>query len=79
MILYFWAPGGVNPSALNVRAKQRQYAFDLSGKSNVTIEHINIFASSVNSNSSSLNNTFDGLNVQYVSQFTDLPDTPDTP
>ena len=46
--LYFWAPGGVNPGTLDVRAKQRQYAFDLSGKSNVTIQNINLFASTVN-------------------------------
>jgi hypothetical protein len=71
-VLYFWAPGGVNPNSLKVRAKQRQYAFDLSGQSNVTIEYINLFASTINSDSSSTGNTINGINAQYVSQFTDL-------
>jgi len=71
--LYFWAPGGVNPNTLNVRAKQRQYAFDLSGVSNVTIRNIGVFASAINMNSSSANNVLDSLNVQYVSHFTALP------
>jgi hypothetical protein len=75
-ILYFWAPGGVNPSTLNVTAKQRQYAFDLSGDSNVTIGNINLLATTINLDSSSANNTLDGINAQYVSQFTDLPDLP---
>jgi hypothetical protein len=75
-VLYFWAPGGVNPNTLVVRAKQRQYAFDLSGKSNVTIEYINLFASTINSNSSSSGNTINGINAQYLSHFTDLPDNP---
>ena len=70
--LYFWAPGSTNPATLNVRAKQRQYCFDLSGMFNVTIQNINLFACAINMNSSSANNTLTGLNVQYVSQYTDL-------
>jgi hypothetical protein len=77
--LYFWAPGGVNPDTLDVRAKRRQYAFDLSGKSSVTIQNINIFASTINSDFSSTNNVLDGINAQYVSQFTSLPDPPGFP
>ncbi len=56
-VLYFWAPGGVDPDTLNVLAKRRQYAFDLSGKSNVTIENINMFASTINMDASSSQNT----------------------
>jgi hypothetical protein len=77
--LYFWAPGSVNPTTLDVRAKQRPYAFDLSGQSNVTIQNINIFASTINSNASSANNILDGINAQYVSHFTTLPDVPGDP
>ncbi len=77
--LYLWAPGNADPNTLDVRAKQRQFAFDLSGKSNVTIQNINIFASSINSNASSANNTVDGLNAQYVSHYTTLPDAPGVP
>lgn len=73
--LYFWAPGGVDPNTLSTRVKQRQYAFDLSGQSNVTIQFINLFASTINTNASSTNNTINGINAQYVSHFTTLPDS----
>jgi hypothetical protein len=75
-VLYLWAPGGVNPGSLNVTAKQRQFGFDLSGDSNVTIEYVNLFATTINTDASSTNNTINGINAQYVSQFTDLFDTP---
>ena len=71
--LYLWAPGGVDPSTLGVRAKQRQYAVDLSGRSNVTIENIEIFASGITTDTSSTGNVIDGINAQYVSHFTTLP------
>jgi hypothetical protein len=71
--LYFWAPGGVNPNTLNVRAKRRQYAFELIGRTNVTIQNINLFGCSIDMNALSANNTLDGIDAQYVSQFTDLP------
>jgi hypothetical protein len=64
---------------LDVRAKQRQFAFDLSGRSNVTIQNINIFASAINSNVSSANNILDGLNAQYVSHYTRVPDAVGSP
>jgi parallel beta-helix repeat protein len=70
--LYFMAPGKVNPNTLDVRSKQRQYAFDLSGKSGITIQNISIFASSILTDGTSDDNTLDRLNAQYVSQFTDL-------
>ena len=72
-ILYFWAPGGLNPNTLNVRAKRRQFAFDLSGRSNVTIQNINLFGCAIDMNASSANNVLDGINSQYVSHFTDSP------
>jgi hypothetical protein len=79
MILYFWAPGSVNPGSLSVLAKQRQYAFDLSGQSNVTIQHVNLFATTINTNASSSNNIINGVNAIYVSHFTVLPDAPGSP
>lgn len=72
-VLYFWAPGGVNPSTLDVRAKQRQLGFDLSGKSNVTIRNINLFACTINTDANSTNDVLDGINAQYLSHFTTLP------
>jgi hypothetical protein len=73
--LYFWAPGGVNPNTLNVTAKQRTWAIDLSGKSNVIISGIGIFGASINSDANSNNNIIDGITAQYVSHFTTLPNT----
>jgi hypothetical protein len=73
-VLYFWAPAGADPNTLDVRTKQRQYAFDLSGKSNVTIRNIKLFASTINSNASSTNNIIDGITATYVSHYTTLPD-----
>ena len=72
MVLYFWAPGNANPNTLNVRAKQRQFAFDLSGDSNVIIENIDLFACTINTNSTSTGNTLTGINAQYLSEYTDL-------
>ncbi len=72
--LYFWAPGNVDPNTLDVRAKQRQFVLDLSGKSNVTIENMIILAGAINSDASSANNVLDGLNAQYVTHYTSLPD-----
>ena len=64
---------------MDVHAKQRQYAFDLSGKSNVTIQNVNLFATSINMDALSTNNTLDGINAQYVSHFTTLPDVVSSP
>jgi hypothetical protein len=74
--LYFWAPGGADPHSLDVRTKQRLYAFDLSAASGVTIEHLNIFAATINSSDASANNVIDGINAEYVSHYHDLPDRP---
>ena len=74
--LYFWPPGSVSPNTLNVRAKQRPYAFDLSGKSNVTIQNINILACTINTDTSSASNIIDRISAQYVSHFTSLPTAP---
>jgi hypothetical protein len=71
--LYFKAPGGVDPNTIDVRAKQRQLAFDLRGRSNVTVRDIAIFASTILTDQSSANNTVDRINVRYPSHFTTLP------
>jgi len=63
----------VNANTLSVRAKQRQIGLDLSGRSNVTIRNINLFATSINTDPSSTGNVLEGIDVQYVSHFTTLP------
>jgi hypothetical protein len=77
--LYFMAPGGVNPNTVDVRAKRRQYAFDLRGRSNVTIRNISVMASTIVTDQASSNNTLDRINAQYVSHFTTLPVDPNDP
>jgi hypothetical protein len=52
-----------------VEAKRRQFAFDLSGASYVTVRGLNIFAATINTSRSSNNILLDHLNVQYLSQF----------
>ena len=77
--LYFMAPNGVDPNKIQVRSKQRLYAFDLRGKTGVTISNIAIFASTIVTDQQSSNNTFDRINATYVSHFTNLPVAPSDP
>jgi Right handed beta helix region len=77
--LYFFAPGGVDPNGIDVRSKQRSYAFDLRGKTGVTVSNIAIFASTIVTDEASSQNTLDRLNAMYVSQFTDLFPAADDP
>jgi hypothetical protein len=74
--LYLYAPHGANPNNLTVTAKVRSYGFDLSNASNVTIQGVNLWATTINSNSSSTDNTINGITATYVSHFTTLPDLP---
>jgi hypothetical protein len=65
--LYLWAPGGGSPE--NVEVKRRNYAFDLSGKSNVTIKNLRVFAATITTDSNSPNIIVDGLKAQYIGHF----------
>jgi len=62
--LYLWQPDGGSPA--NVEVKKRNYAFDLSGKSNITIRKIKLFAATIITNTSSTNITLDELNAKYI-------------
>ena len=72
--LYLWTPSGDDPSTRDVEVKQRQYAFDLSGVSNTTIEGINIFAAAIQTDSGSTNTAIDHVVAQYITQFADESD-----
>lgn len=72
--LYLWAPDGGAPTG--VEAKQRNYAFDLSGRSHTNITGLGIFSATVLTSSTSGNNTLDGLNARYVSHSLTLPTDP---
>lgn len=69
--LYFWPPEGVDPAHDVVEAKQRTYAFDLRGRSDVTVAGFSIFAATVLTDELSSANVLDGLSVHYVSHFVD--------
>lgn len=77
--LYLWAPDGADPNNLTVSAKVRPYGFDLSNQSNVTIQGVNLFATTINSNASSSNNVINDITATYVSHYTTLPDLPGQP
>ena len=67
--LYLWTPTGDSPANHTVEAKAREYGFDLSGRSYITIQGINIFACSINTSSTSSHDTINGIQALYVSQF----------
>jgi hypothetical protein len=64
--LYLWTPNSDNPSSHTVEAKRRMFAFDLNGRSNTTIKEFNIFAASIDMDTSSSGNVIDGINAKYV-------------
>ncbi len=68
--LYLWVPGGSSPE--NVEVKMRNYAFDLSDKSYITIRNISMFAATVTTNSNSTNILLDRLKILYNSHFVTL-------
>lgn len=65
--LYLWTPAEDNPSSHIVEAKRRMNAFDLSGKSNISIGAFNIFAAGIKSDTNSSRILVDGINALYVS------------
>ena len=65
--LYLWAPGGGPPA--NVEVKRRNYAFDLSGKSNIAIRNLHVFAATITTDAASADITLDGLRAKYISHF----------
>ncbi|SDX37958.1 chitobiase/beta-hexosaminidase C-terminal domain-containing protein [Paenibacillus sp. CF384] len=71
--LYLYAPGGGSPT--NVEVKKRNYAFDLSGRSYITIRNLKLFAASITSNTSSTNITLDGLNAKYINHGVTITDS----
>lgn len=52
--LYVYAPGGANPAG-QIEVKKRQFAFDLTGKSYISIKNIEIFGSTITTDTASGN------------------------
>jgi hypothetical protein len=47
----------------------RNFAFDLSGKSNITIRNLRVFAATITTDATSADITLDGLRAKYISHF----------
>jgi len=67
--LYVRTPSSDNPAYHDVEAKHRLYAFDLSGNSYITVQNLNIFASTINTSSSSSHDVINHIGAYYTGQF----------
>lgn len=72
--LYLWTSNGDDPSSHTIEVKHRQYAFDLSGVSNATIDGIHIFGATIHTDAASVNTLIDHTDAQYVTQFSTVSD-----
>jgi hypothetical protein len=70
--LYAWMPDGAAPSGHLVEFKKRELAFDLSGRSYITILGLGVKGSTITTSSTSHHNVLDGLTARYVSAYSDL-------
>ena len=55
-----------------MEVKRRNYAFDLSGKSNIAIRNLRVFAATITTDAASADITLDGLRAKYISHFVTL-------
>lgn len=74
--LYVWTPDGTSPTAHTVSAKQRTVAIDLSGRSNITVQGINVKAATIRTSASSTGVVLDTINAKYVSSDAQLAPDP---
>ena len=66
--IYLWAPASAHPNSLKVEAKCRSWCIDLSGKSNIIIQRLNLFGASINMNSNRC--IISDCQIKYLSHFT---------
>ena len=74
--LYFWSPDDKSPQAVEV--KQRNYAFDLSDRSHITISNLNLFANTITTSDRSTGVVIDGIRAKYISHHMTLPPLPES-
>ncbi len=74
--LYLWSPDSKTPSAVEV--KQRNFAFDLSERSYITVLNLNLFANTITTSDRSTGIVIDGIRAKYVSHHMTLPPLPET-
>ena len=66
--LYLWDPKSDSPANHTVEAKHRDYAFDLRGRSNITVDGFNIFAATIVTGSSS-GVRLNDLDARYITHY----------
>lgn len=71
--LYLRTPGSDDPEDHVVEAKRRDYAFDLSGRSNISVDGIRIFAATIATDADSDSIRLTNLQASYVSHHTLMP------
>ena len=64
--LYFWQDGGGSPTGVEYKA--RKWGFDLRGKSNITIQGLELFGCEINADINSANTIIDGIKASYTNQ-----------
>jgi len=65
--LSLWQPGGGDPDTSTVEYKSRDFAFDLGGIDYVTLDGIDLFASTIRTNENSDYNTIQNMDARYLS------------
>ncbi|MGF1588240.1 MAG: hypothetical protein ACFCU7_03180 [Pleurocapsa sp.] len=74
--LYLWSPDSKSPSAVEV--KQRNFAFDLSDRSYISLRNLNLFANTITTSDRSTGIVIDGIRAKYVSHHMTLPPLPES-
>ncbi len=72
--LALYPPASDSPLSHTVEAKQRTWAFDLSGKSYITVQGFHLFAASITTTQFSSYDTIDAITATYLSHFITIPE-----
>lgn len=71
--LYLWAPDGSNPASHTVEARRRLWAFDIRGRSYITIEGLRLFAATIRTDETTHNTVITGITGHYLWHFQEIP------
>ncbi|MFN8420956.1 MAG: DUF2341 domain-containing protein [Anaerolineae bacterium] len=71
--LYLWSPDSSNPTTKTVEARRRAWAFDIRGRSYVTIQGLRLFAATLKTDAGTSNTLIDGIEGYYLWHFQEIP------
>jgi len=74
--LYLWTPNSDNPSNHTIEAKHRQHAFNLNGRSAITIENLSIIGADVITDSNSTGNILNNIQGSYLTHALNITGSP---